>query len=242
MLAEAEFSPSLHQQRGWGPASSKFSEPDPQVGDEGQVVRRHEGRARAGELDGPDLDMPLVVDVIQVQHREDARVRAPAFQVRVDVDAFEEGVEGLRRQAPRPLVEVAEDDLRSLYPPIVDEGRQPRRLVAALEDRGAEMDVALLQAGRRDREPGARKRKTASWRRSPRSSTLGEGRQAGPALRLMPPKTARTLRTVQGSVTDGPFAETKEHLLGFYIVDAADQDDAGRDRQGDRPRQSRRLV
>ena len=55
---------------------------------------------------------------------------------------------------------------------------------------------------------------------------LAKAGKLGPALRLMPPKTARTLRTVQGLVTDGPFAETKEHLLGFYIVDATDHDDA----------------
>ena len=55
---------------------------------------------------------------------------------------------------------------------------------------------------------------------------LAKAGKLGPAARLMPPKTARTLRTVGGAVTDGPFAETKEHLLGFYIVDAADHDEA----------------
>jgi len=32
-------------------------------------------------------------------------------------------------------------------------------------------------------------------------------------------------------VTDGPFAETKEHLLGFYLVDCQDIDEAVGDRQ-----------
>lgn len=40
--------------------------------------------------------------------------------------------------------------------------------------------------------------------------------------------TATTVRVREGkvSVTDGPFAETKEVLAGFYLVDAADLDDA----------------
>ena len=39
----------------------------------------------------------------------------------------------------------------------------------------------------------------------------------GPSLRLLPTTAAATLR---GSmVIDGPFAETKEQLLGFYVID-----------------------
>ena len=40
----------------------------------------------------------------------------------------------------------------------------------------------------------------------------------GPSLRLLPTTAATTLR---GSdlVIDGPFAETKEQLLGFYVID-----------------------
>ncbi|MFI7132368.1 YciI family protein [Nonomuraea sp. NPDC050153] len=46
--------------------------------------------------------------------------------------------------------------------------------------------------------------------------------------RLQPAGTATTVR-VQGGrtlVTDGPFADTKEIFGGFYIVEAADLDDA----------------
>jgi hypothetical protein len=45
---------------------------------------------------------------------------------------------------------------------------------------------------------------------------------------LQPVNTAATVRVRQGavSVTDGPFAETKEQLAGFYLVDADDLDDA----------------
>jgi hypothetical protein len=50
----------------------------------------------------------------------------------------------------------------------------------------------------------------------------------GPALRLGPTKTARTLRKNQHPplITDGPYAETKEALLGFYVVDCASEDEA----------------
>jgi hypothetical protein len=48
---------------------------------------------------------------------------------------------------------------------------------------------------------------------------------AGP---LHPVSTATSVRVREGKriVTDGPFAETREQLGGFYIVDAKDLDEA----------------
>jgi hypothetical protein len=45
---------------------------------------------------------------------------------------------------------------------------------------------------------------------------------------LHPVETAATVRVRNGtlSVTDGPFAETKEQLAGFYLVEARDLNDA----------------
>jgi hypothetical protein len=45
---------------------------------------------------------------------------------------------------------------------------------------------------------------------------------------LQPIKTATTVRVRNGklSTTDGPFAETKEQLGGFYLIDARDLNDA----------------
>ncbi len=40
-----------------------------------------------------------------------------------------------------------------------------------------------------------------------------------PALRLLPTSAATTLRKKDDVVLDGPYAETKEQLLGFYIID-----------------------
>ncbi len=45
---------------------------------------------------------------------------------------------------------------------------------------------------------------------------------------LEPVETATTVRVRHGklAVTDGPFAETKEHLAGFYLIDARDLNEA----------------
>jgi hypothetical protein len=50
----------------------------------------------------------------------------------------------------------------------------------------------------------------------------------GPVARLLPTTAATTLRKDRepALVIDGPFAETKEQLLGFYIVDCETLDDA----------------
>src|SRR5690606_28283096 len=40
-----------------------------------------------------------------------------------------------------------------------------------------------------------------------------------PSLRLLPTSAATTLRKKDDVVLDGPYAETKEQLLGFYIID-----------------------
>ncbi|WP_291532680.1 YciI family protein, partial [Bradyrhizobium sp. UBA2491] len=49
----------------------------------------------------------------------------------------------------------------------------------------------------------------------------------GPAVRLGDTRKASTLRGPgHGTVIDGPFAETKEQLLGFYVIDCADEDEA----------------
>lgn len=53
---------------------------------------------------------------------------------------------------------------------------------------------------------------------------LNQDGRLGPAARLGATRKARTLRGPgAGLVIDGPFAETKEQLLGFYVVDCADE-------------------
>jgi hypothetical protein len=57
---------------------------------------------------------------------------------------------------------------------------------------------------------------------------LAKAGKMGPSLRLLPTTAATTLRKSQDPplVIDGPFAETKEQLLGFYVIDVADLDAA----------------
>ena len=45
---------------------------------------------------------------------------------------------------------------------------------------------------------------------------------------LKPVATAKSVRIRDGKklITDGPFAETREQLGGFYLVDARDEDEA----------------
>ena len=46
--------------------------------------------------------------------------------------------------------------------------------------------------------------------------------------RLLPPATATTVRVRNGkvSVTDGPYAETKEQLGGYFLIEARDRSEA----------------
>jgi hypothetical protein len=46
--------------------------------------------------------------------------------------------------------------------------------------------------------------------------------------RIHPPEDATTVRVKDGAplITDGPFAETKEQICGFDIIDCADLDEA----------------
>ena len=49
---------------------------------------------------------------------------------------------------------------------------------------------------------------------------------AAEALERVATATTVRVRSGKASLTDGPFAETKEQLAGFYLIDAKDLDDA----------------
>ena len=56
---------------------------------------------------------------------------------------------------------------------------------------------------------------------------LTEQGRLGPVARLLPTTAATTLRKENPPVViDGPYAETKEQLLGFYVVDCDNLDAA----------------
>ena len=76
-----------------------------------------------------------------------------------------------------------------------------------------------------------------SWSQEHHDTVMGDLRKVqdgleregrlGPVARLLPTTAATTLRKGRGNlVIDGPFAETKEQLLGFFIVDCASLDAA----------------
>src|SRR5437588_4700479 len=56
---------------------------------------------------------------------------------------------------------------------------------------------------------------------------LAKQGRLGPVARLLPTTAATTLRKDDPPVVlDGPFAETKEQLLGFYVIDSKNLDEA----------------
>jgi hypothetical protein len=64
-------------------------------------------------------------------------------------------------------------------------------------------------------------------KRAPVIDKLAAKGKLGPVARLMPTTAATTVRAgKEPLVIDGPFAETKEQLLGFYIVDCASLEEA----------------
>jgi hypothetical protein len=57
---------------------------------------------------------------------------------------------------------------------------------------------------------------------------LGESGKIGFGAELDSPTTAKTVRVRDGEtiVTDGPYAETKEQIGGYYLIEAKDIDEA----------------
>ncbi len=60
------------------------------------------------------------------------------------------------------------------------------------------------------------------------TSALRAAGQLVAADALEPVTTATTVRLRAGKrlVSDGPFADTREHIVGYYVIDAADLDQA----------------
>jgi hypothetical protein len=80
-----------------------------------------------------------------------------------------------------------------------------------------------------DSPPMTAEETQASWQRI--QKVEAEMKSAGAwvfSARLHEPETATVVRISNGQVltTDGPFAESKDHLGGFYLIDAPDLDAA----------------
>jgi len=78
-----------------------------------------------------------------------------------------------------------------------------------------------VQAWTREKEA------TVMAKREALSHVLATQGRLGPVGRLMPTTTAMTVRAGREPlVLDGPFAETKEQLLGFHLVDCKSLEEA----------------
>ena len=89
--------------------------------------------------------------------------------------------------------------------------------------------LSVHPADDEDREPMTQEQMQESWQRISRLEE--EMKSSGTFLfsgRLHEPHTATVVRMEDGRLvtTDGPFVESKEHLGGFYIIEAADLDAA----------------
>jgi hypothetical protein len=75
-------------------------------------------------------------------------------------------------------------------------------------------------------DPAARQKMTAEYGEFTRSIIQSGHFKAGDGLQ--PTSTATTVRVRDGKAltTDGPFAETREQLAGYYLVEAKDLDTA----------------
>ena len=75
-------------------------------------------------------------------------------------------------------------------------------------------------------EPAALEKMSVDYREFTQSIVKSGQMRAGDALQRI--STATTVRVRDGKVlqTDGPFAETKEQLGGYYLVEAKDLDEA----------------
>ena len=79
------------------------------------------------------------------------------------------------------------------------------------------------------REPMTDEQMRESYQRLTRiEQEMNAGGAWGFSARLHEPETATVVRAAAGDVltTDGPFVESKEHIAGFYIVEAEDLDAA----------------
>jgi hypothetical protein len=97
------------------------------------MIGRHQGHPIARHRDLQHFDLAFVIDVIEVEDREKPRVGPLAAQVLGEVDALQPLRKDVFRDSARPLVEIAEDDLRPRYAPIVNERGELGGLVAPLE-------------------------------------------------------------------------------------------------------------
>ena len=109
------------------------------------MIRCDERQPRPRQLDPHNLDPAGVVDVIEVEHRKQARVGSPTPEVVPQVDAVQLFGQQRGRQTSHPFVEVAQHQFGPRDMAVEDDGRQALCLMPPLENCGAEVDVVHMQ-------------------------------------------------------------------------------------------------
>ena len=115
-------------------------------------------------------------------------------------------------------VEVQPFSAFSDVPPATEEGSRPEFLLSVhvgpgASSRPAPTDEELQRSWRQMQELEAELQSSGAW--------MFSGRLGGPDT-----ATVVTATDDRPIVTDGPFAESKEHLAGFYVIAADDRDEA----------------
>src|SRR5438309_7432005 len=133
---------SIRPFRGKGPLSRQG-----EVGDQGQVVAGQQGSAAAVDGKIHQAQVVVVVDVVQVQQRQDAGIGAAASGEAFQVGAAKFAAQQAGGEAERPLVEIAGDDARPAQAGAARDliAHQARALGAALAQPGAQVDVEQVQ-------------------------------------------------------------------------------------------------
>ncbi len=182
----------------------------PQLSDERQVIRRHQRQPRSRQLHLHHLDVSLVVDVIQVQDGEHARIRPPAAEVCPQINALQPGRQHLRGEPAHPFIEVPEHDFRGAHTPVVQDRAEPPGLMAPFENRGSQVHVVQVQdvVADGDVHPLA----AARFARAPRQVVLGVMADRQPAHDHVAEQAAAQLACRRH---DPPHAEQRAQFLGM---------------------------
>lgn len=110
------------------------------------MVRRQERKPRTRHGQTEHLQAARVVDVVEVQNREEAWIGAPPLEIAADVHAPQLSAQQDRGQTAHPLVEVAQHDFGTADVAVADDLGQALSLIPSLENGGAEVDVVDVQS------------------------------------------------------------------------------------------------
>jgi len=191
-------------------------------------------RVRGGELlvtDGPFAETKEQIagyDVIECTDLDEAIALASRLPVRfgsIEIRAFVDGDEALPRR-PLQVAEWAAKMSREGADPRPDQTvpTNPTPEAEATRGKNYMLLICVGEAVELTAEEAADSdRRMGDWL----EDTVGRGINLHGG-RLQPVSTATTVRAEAGRVlvTDGPFAETKEHIAGYDVIECADLDEA----------------